>query len=159
MKTLDARAVAVEHVGSTSVPGLAAKPIIDLEIVVASASLVPMAIEGLAKLGYAHRGDLGIEGREAFDSPSGLPAHHLYVCVLDNTALKNHLTIRDYLRRHSAAAEKYGNLKKKLARQFPTDIDRYSAAKTDFLLEVLRQTGLSDRELTANRDANRISKG
>jgi GrpB-like predicted nucleotidyltransferase (UPF0157 family) len=68
-------AVSVEHVGSTAVPGLAAKPIIDMDAVVPSVVHVPKAIERLALLGYAHRGDLGIPGREAFTSPSGKPAH------------------------------------------------------------------------------------
>lgn len=61
-------ALGIEHVGSTSVPGLAAKPIIDMTIVVASRDEVPMAIERLASLGYVHKGNLGIDDREAFDS-------------------------------------------------------------------------------------------
>jgi len=71
-------AVVVEHVGSTSVPGLAAKPIIDIDVVVASAADVPVAIERLAVIGYEHRGNLGVEGREAFGSPLEPPQRHLY---------------------------------------------------------------------------------
>jgi GrpB-like predicted nucleotidyltransferase (UPF0157 family) len=74
-------AVAVEHVGSTSVPGLAAKPVIDISIVVPEKSDVPTGISRLAILGYVHRGDLGIEGREAFANPSGLPMHTQPVLV------------------------------------------------------------------------------
>jgi GrpB-like predicted nucleotidyltransferase (UPF0157 family) len=70
-------ALGVEHVGSTAVPGLAAKPIIDLDVIVATAGQVPLAIERLATLGYVHRGNLGIAGREAFESPRGLAAHTL----------------------------------------------------------------------------------
>jgi GrpB-like predicted nucleotidyltransferase (UPF0157 family) len=66
-------ALSVEHVGSTSVPGLAAKPIIDISIVVPERSDVQTGISRLASLGYVHRGDLGIEGREAFANPDGLP--------------------------------------------------------------------------------------
>jgi GrpB-like predicted nucleotidyltransferase (UPF0157 family) len=73
-------ALAIEHVGSTAVPGLAAKPIIDISIVVPSAREVLLAIERLAALGYRHLGDLGIAGREAFRAPEGLPGHNLYVC-------------------------------------------------------------------------------
>ena len=72
-------ASAVEHVGSTAVPGLAAKPVIDIDVVV-PASLVPDGIARLAKLGYKHRGDLGIPDREAFSTPSGSPRHHIYLC-------------------------------------------------------------------------------
>ena len=65
--------------GSTSVPGLAAKPIIDIDVVVASVDNVPVAVERLESLGYRHEGDLGIQGgREAFRAPKGLPDHHLW---------------------------------------------------------------------------------
>jgi GrpB-like predicted nucleotidyltransferase (UPF0157 family) len=70
----------IEHVGSTSVPGLAAKPIIDMTIVVRRQADVPPAIDRLATLGYRHLGNLDIEDREAFEHPAGLPRHHLYVC-------------------------------------------------------------------------------
>jgi GrpB-like predicted nucleotidyltransferase (UPF0157 family) len=130
-------ALTVEHVGSTAVPGLAAKPIIDIDVVIASLADLSAAIDRLAALGYVHSGDLGIDGREAFESPPG-PAHHLYVCVQGSTALANHLAVRDRLRRNPDKAREYGELKKQLARQFPTDIESYVAGKTDFLLEVLR---------------------
>jgi GrpB-like predicted nucleotidyltransferase (UPF0157 family) len=137
-------AVSVEHVGSTAVPGLAAKPIIDVDVVVASIPDVRPVIARLAMLGYAHCGDLGIAGRDAFRSPPGLPAHHLYVCVRGSAALNNHLTVRDSLRRNSDAAAKYGALKKHLAERSPMDIDGYIAGKTDFLLGVLREAGFAE---------------
>jgi len=68
---------AIEHVGSTSVPGLAAKPIIDLDVLLASASYLPETIRRLATLGYECEGDLGIAGREAFEYAPALFAHHL----------------------------------------------------------------------------------
>jgi GrpB-like predicted nucleotidyltransferase (UPF0157 family) len=148
-------ALSVEHVGSTSVPGLAAKPIIDIDVILPSRAEIPATIERLAALGYVHCGNLGIEDREAFESPAGLPAHHLYACVQDSTALANHLAVRDCLRRNPAAASAYGRLKKQLAEQFPTDIEGYIAGKTDFLLEILRSAGFPDVALLAIRDANR----
>ena len=144
----------VEHVGSTSVPGLAAKPIVDIDVVVPSRAEIPAAIAKLASLGYVHRGDLGIPEREAFDSPAHLPTHNLYVCVQGGAALANHLTIRDHLRRNSNAATAYGQLKKQLADQFSTDMESYGAGKTAFLLEVLKKEGFSDADLRAIRDAN-----
>jgi len=117
-------AIAVEHVGSTSVPGLAAKPVIDITVIVVSDTDVPLAIERLATVGYVHQGDLGVEGREAFASPPMLPAHHLYLCPRQSLALMNHLTLRNYLRTHAEAAREYGDLKKRLASQFRHDIDR-----------------------------------
>jgi GrpB-like predicted nucleotidyltransferase (UPF0157 family) len=155
LRAIGSVAVSVEHVGSTSVPGLAAKPIIDIDVVVASVVDVTLAIGRLAALGYLHRGNLGIEGREALDSPTGLTAHHLYVCVRGSTALENHLTVRDYLRRHSDAVETYGMLKKRLAEQFPEDVDGYTGGKTDFLLGVLREAGFPESVLTSIGDVNR----
>jgi GrpB-like predicted nucleotidyltransferase (UPF0157 family) len=148
--------VAVEHVGSTSVPGVAAKPIIDIDVVVASQADVSVAIERLAVIGYEHHGNLGVEGREAFGSPPELPQRHLYVCVQGGTALQNHLALRDYLRNNSDAAATYGRLKKQLAARFPTDIDRYIDGKTDFILGVLRTMGLTDKQLATIDVINRL---
>jgi GrpB-like predicted nucleotidyltransferase (UPF0157 family) len=144
LQALGSIAVAVEHVGSTAVPGLVAKPIIDIDVVVASSLDAAAAIERLAALGYRHRGNLGIKGREAFDSPRGLPAHHLYVCLQGSSALQNHLIIRDCLRRSCNAAATYGALKKRLAERYPQDIEKYVSGKSEFLLGLLREAGVSD---------------
>lgn len=148
-------ALTVEHVGSTSVPGLAAKPIIDMSVIVPSEREVPLAIAQLAILGYEHLGNLGIEGREAFSRPDGLPAHHLYVCPQDSLAVKNHLAVRDYLREHPQMAQMYGELKKRLAREFPDDIESYVAGKTELILGILREQGLAPEQLVAIEQANR----
>jgi GrpB-like predicted nucleotidyltransferase (UPF0157 family) len=148
-------ALSVEHVGSTSVPGLAAKPMIDIDVVIPSHAEMPATIEKLAALGYVHSGNLGIEDREAFRSPAGLPAHHLYACVQGSAALANHLAVRGCLRRNPAAAAAYGQLKKRLADQFPTDVESYIAGKTDFLLELLRSAGFPEAVLQTIRDVNR----
>ena len=148
-------AVTIEHVGSTSVPGLAAKPIIDMTIVVPSVHEVPLAIERLATLGYEHRGDLGIEGREAFTRPEDLPAHNLYLSAPGSLGLQNQLAVRDYLRAHPPTAHAYGELKKRLAQRFPHDIVSYVDGKTDLLLGILREQGLSPERLAAIEAANR----
>lgn len=148
-------ALSLEHVGSTSVPGLAAKPIIDMSVVLSSEADVPLAIQRLATLGYVHRGNLGIEGREAFQHPEGLPAHHLYVCPKGSLSLQNQLSVRDYLRSHAEVAQLYSELKKRLACEFPHDIDSYVDGKTDFLLGVLREAGLSSDRLQVIEFANR----
>jgi GrpB-like predicted nucleotidyltransferase (UPF0157 family) len=131
-------ALTVEHVGSTAVPGLAAKPIVDVTVVVPAAADVPAAIARLAAIGYVHQGDLGIAEREAFTSPPGSPPHHLYLCPSGSATLANHLGVRDYLRSQPDAALEYAALKQRLAAQFPHDIDRYVAGKTEFLLRILR---------------------
>jgi GrpB-like predicted nucleotidyltransferase (UPF0157 family) len=142
-------ALSVEHVGSTSIPGLAAKPIIDIDAIVPSHADMRATIERLAALGYVHCGNLGIEDREAFENPAGLPAHHLYACVQGSAVLVNHLALRDCLRRDPSAASAYGQLKKQLAEQFPAD------GKTEFLLDLLRSAGVPDTDLLTIRYANR----
>ena len=146
-------ALAMEHVGSTSVPGLAAKPVLDIDIVVNSAQDM-LAIERLAAIGYTHRGNLGIEGREAFHPAVNHPAHNLYVCRQCSAALTDHLTFRDYLRAHPATAQAYADLKRALARQYPDDIDSYATAKTSFVLGVLEQAGIPPTRLDHIRREN-----
>lgn len=147
-------ATAVEHVGSTAVPGLAAKPVIDLDVVVRPDD-VPEAIARLSKMGYAHRGDLGVTGREAFHPPQGTPDHHLYLCPQGSAALANHLAVRDHLRTHPEDARAYGELKRRLAREFPQDGAAYLRGKTSFLLRILASAGFDQTLLDEVSRPNR----
>lgn len=131
--------IVVEHVGSTAVPGLAAKPIIDMDVVVPSAADIPGAIGRLATLGYVHRGDLGIAGREAFTAPAGTPRHDLYVCAIDSEELRRHRLFRGYLLTHPEEARAYGALKTAAARRFGEDRAAYTEAKTRFVEAVLQR--------------------
>ncbi len=136
--------VRIEHVGSTAVPGLLAKPIIDVDVVVATEADVTAAIEVLATLGYEHQGDLDIPGREAFRAPDdGGPTRHLYVVVDGNRSHRDHVDLRDHLRAHPDVAATYGALKAALAARFPTDgpEDRaaYTDAKAEFIQGVLAE--------------------
>ncbi len=144
-------AIAIEHVGSTSVPGLAAKPVIDLDIVIASRAGLPLITPRLANLGYTHRGNLGIDDREAYLAPANQPAHHLYVCTQTSLALQNHIAVRGYLRTHASEAVAYSNLKKQLAERFPRDRERYVDGKTNFIVSILQQCGLSADALDSIR--------
>jgi len=150
-------AMSLEHVGSTSVPGLRAKPAVDACIVVASRRDIPHVVKALSKLGYIHRGDLGVPDREAFERPPSLPKHHLYASHRGSLSLRNHLGLRDYLRAHPEAANEYGDLKESLARRFSEDIDGYIAGKTEFILAILRKIGFTDEELAAIRSINQRS--
>lgn len=149
-------ATGIEHVGSTAVPGLRAKPVIDACIVVESRELVKPAIERVERLGYVHRGTLGVPDREAFGRPDHLPRHHLYLSPSGAMSLKNQIGVRDYLRAHPDVAREYGQLKTDLARRFPDDIDAYIDGKTEFILGILRTIGLSETEISAIRELNRI---
>ena len=141
--------LSVEHVGSTSVPGLAAKPIVDLDAVIETTTALPGMIQRLARLGYLHQGAGDIPGREQFGSSdhgvprdgSGTtwPDHHLYVCAQDAVELKRHLAFRDYLREHHQEAASYASLKRRLAQQYPSDIDSYVEGKTAFIEGVLQR--------------------
>jgi len=137
-------AIAIEHVGSTSIPGLAARPVVDVDVVVAARD-VAKGIERLTALGYEHRGDLGIPLREAFRRPPGSVPHHLYLCPANSPALANHLALRDYLRGNADAARAYGELKRRLAVAHAGNIDAYVEGKTDFIVSILRQVGLWNR--------------
>jgi GrpB-like predicted nucleotidyltransferase (UPF0157 family) len=128
----------VEHVGSTSVPGLAAKPVIDIDVVVPRAEDVPTAVERLRAVGYVYQGDKGITGREAFMWPRGARPHHLYVVVARRQPHADHVQFRDHLRQHPAAAEDYAELKKALAERHRDDPLGYMDAKSDFIAGVLR---------------------
>jgi GrpB-like predicted nucleotidyltransferase (UPF0157 family) len=132
-------AVRIDHVGSTSVPGLAAKPIIDMDIVVVSSDLVRPVIDRLATFGYRWRGDLGVTGREVFspDRAAELPAHHLYLVVEDNKAHLDHWLLRDLLRNDPNARSAYAALKRSNAEIAGDDIDSYLAGKAAFVADLL----------------------
>lgn len=131
-------ALTIEHVGSTAVPGLAAKPIIDIDVLLKSSDDLPLAISALSSIGYQHRGDLGIPGREAFREPAGSLRHHLYVCP-DNREYQRHIAFRDHLRAHPREADAYAALKRELARKFGEDREAYNNAKREFVESILRR--------------------
>ena len=135
-ETLGDMAAAIEHVGSTAVPNLAAKPVIDIDVLLTSETMLPAAIERLASLGYIHRGSLGVPEREAFLAPADGPPHHLYVCPPRSAECRRHLAFRNYLRAHPLDAKIYGDLKRGLATQFREDRPAYVNAKGEFVEEL-----------------------
>lgn len=147
-------ALGLEHVGSTAVPGLAAKPVIDACVVVASRDDVPALVSALTSIGYRHRGNAGIPDREAFRAPVGLPRHHLYASYRDSLSCRNQLGLRDLLRADTALALAYGELKQQLAYQHADNMTRYVSGKTDFILAALERVGFTEDELAAVRAVN-----
>ena len=137
---LDDLIVDIHHVGSTSVVGLAAKPIIDLDIEIESMGVFPGLLTRLERLGYRHKGDYGIQGREVIkrDRADDFMQYHMYVCPSDSRELKRHVAFRDYLRSHPAAVREYGELKRGLAAAHGNDIDAYIDGKTQFIETILR---------------------
>jgi len=138
-KALGPVAAAIEHVGSTAIPGLAAKPIIDIDVLLCSEGDLQHTIERLATLGYEHQGNLGIPGREAFRAPTSEFPHHLYVCSADHREYARHIIFRDHLRSHPEDARAYELLKRSLAERFGIDREAYTLAKTDFIQTILRR--------------------
>ena len=137
-------AIEIEHVGSTSVQGLSAKPIIDIDVVIKDYSGLENAISALGKIGYQHEGNLGIAGREAFkyDGKEHLRKHHLYVCPEDSPELKRHIEFRDYLKTHPDAVREYSRIKEEGAELYPDDIDRYIEHKSTFIEKIYEEIGI-----------------
>jgi len=143
-QALGSLALVIHHVGSTSVPGMAAKPIIDLDVVIADYTVFSAVVEKLASIGYIHEGNLGIPGREAFhyEGKPHLRKHHLYVCPADSPELKRHLTFRDYLRTHPEEAQEYSRVKQEAALLYPQDMDSYIRYKSPCIEKLYIQCGL-----------------
>lgn len=125
----------LHHVGSTSVPGMPAKDIIDIDIECPTGAMKNV-ISRLQNVGYQHEGDKGIQGREAFcplanSIPSRLPAHHLYACETDSRELKKHLAFREYLIAHPNRAEWLAEQKIE-ADKMAKDRDSYIEGKSRF---------------------------
>ncbi|ATL25635.1 GrpB family protein [Streptomyces formicae] len=136
-------AVSIEHVGSTAVPGCAAKPIIDLDIVVSEEAVMPELISLLAGQGYQYEGDLGIDGRAAFQAPPATPGHHLYGVVAGSKPHLDHVLLRDCLRQRPDEVRCYSALKVALAQRCPAGREgraAYSAAKSTLVEELVAKS-------------------
>ena len=134
----------IEHVGSTSVKGMSAKPCIDIDVVIRDYSVFDAVVQKLDAIGYIHEGDLGIQDREAFkyaDKPH-LMTHHLYVCPRDSEELHRHIVFRDFLRENPEALKKYSRVKETAAKLFPDSIDQYIEYKSPCIEELYRECGL-----------------
>ena len=146
--------VAIEHVGSTSVPDLAAKPVIDVDVVV-TRDIVRAAVAAIASAGYEPLGEMGVPDRFAFRSPVGAPRQNIYVTVVGSLALRNHLGLRDTLRACPDLRDEYGAVKLALAAR-TDDIDVYVDGKTDIVLRILQKVGLAQHELDELEGVNRM---
>ena len=137
-------ALAIEHVGSTSVPGLSAKPIIDIDVVIRDYASFGAVVSALKAVGYRHEGDLGIAGREAFgyEGKTHLRKHHLYVCPQDSAELRRHIAFRNYLSIHPEAVREYSRIKEEGAALYPNDIEKYIQHKSPFIEKIYREIGV-----------------
>ncbi len=158
--------VDIQHVGSTALPGMLAKPILDIDIIISEKDLLVPVSYALEHLGYKNRGDQGIPGRFAFrqtaattpDTGNGVmwTEHHLYVCYSDSLALRNHLLFRDTLLSNALLMRQYADLKSDLSAQPGITREIYTQRKTDFIISVLRGGGLDTDELDQIKSENII---
>jgi GrpB-like predicted nucleotidyltransferase (UPF0157 family) len=134
--------IGIEHVGSTSVPGLAAKPVIDIDIVVAAAD-VEVATAALEAIGYEALGEMGVPQRWAFRPPPGAIRTNTYVTVEGCLSLRNHLGVRAVLREDAALRDEYAALKQQLAATLD-DVDTYVLRKSAVVQRILERAGIGD---------------
>lgn len=137
-EALDGLVLDIEHVGSTAVPDLLAKPILDIDVVMQDYSVFPAIVRALEGLGYDHKGDQGIFEREAFRARSSAPNvpraggwmhHHLYVCPRQGRELQRHLRFRDALRSDAGLRQEYAAIKTSIAARAGGDRRRYAEIK------------------------------
>jgi GrpB-like predicted nucleotidyltransferase (UPF0157 family) len=135
---LGAAAVAIEHVGGTAVPGLPAKPVIDLMVGVTDIERAGPAVAGLINLGYEYVPEFESQLPERRYFRRGTPdTHHVHMVPVSSDYWAEHLLFRDWLRTHPQAAEEYGKLKRGLAGRFRLDRDAYRAGKVPFIEAVV----------------------
>ena len=136
--------IGIEHVGSTSVEGLSAKPCIDIDVIIKDYSIFDDVVSKLETIGYIHEGDLGIKDREAFKylNKPHLQQHHLYVCPQYSEELHRHIIFRDFLRANPEVSKRYGAVKEKTAQLFLNDIEKYIEYKSPCIEELYKMCGL-----------------
>jgi GrpB-like predicted nucleotidyltransferase (UPF0157 family) len=132
---LSAERVVIEHIGSTSVPGLAAKPIIDILIAVDELSYLDNVGQSFKALGYEIKGEHGIAGRRYFQKGGNNRSHHIHAFQTGSHALLRHRAFRDYLKAHPEIAKHYANVKHTAAHECDHDNELYIKLKNDFVVE------------------------
>jgi GrpB-like predicted nucleotidyltransferase (UPF0157 family) len=135
---------AIHHIGSTAIPNIYAKPVIDLLIQVRDITEVDKQSSGMKSLGYEVMGEFGIPGRRYFrkDDQKGTRTHQIHIYESGSAQLERHLAFRDYMISHPEEAQRYSELKRQLAAKYPQNIDGYMDGKDDFIKEIDRKAAL-----------------
>ncbi|MEN1969081.1 GrpB family protein [Lentibacillus sp. N15] len=128
--------VDIHHIGSTSIMGLKAKPIIDIMPVVKDINNVALFNDAMKQIGYEVKGENGLPGRRYFQKGGDNRTHHVHIYERDHPDIKRHLAFRDYLRMHPDVAKQYGDLKEALTQRFPHDIASYIKGKEQLVLTI-----------------------
>lgn len=127
----------IVHIGSTSIPGSISKPIIDIDVVARTTEESDNLLRGLESIGYVHRGDLGISGREAFFHPPHLAYHHLYLVQENSGAYRDHVDFKSALIASPQLLAEYNSLKRGLEYLLSSDRAAYTEGKREFIEKVL----------------------
>jgi GrpB-like predicted nucleotidyltransferase (UPF0157 family) len=149
---LSDNSIALHHIGSTAIPNIYAKPIIDILLEVKDIGKLDDRTCQLEALGYEAMGKFGIPGRRYFrkNDGTGRRTHQIHAFEVGSPHLERHLAFRDYLTAHPEEAQKYSELKRELAKQHPNDIIGYMDGKDGFIKE-MEQKALAWRSSLANR--------
>ena len=131
--------IEIHHIGSTAIPGIHAKPVLDMMPVVKEFSRVDRFNPAMEQLGYAAMGENGIPGRRFFKKGGDERTHHVHVFGEGDIEITRHLLFRDYMIAHPDEAGRYGRLKQKLAAAYPHDISRYIEGKDSYIQEIDQQ--------------------
>lgn len=131
-------AISIHHIGSTAIPGIKAKPVIDIMIIAQDIEKVDELNPAMIQLGYNPHGEYGIPGRRYFNKDTeGVRSHHVHSYAPGNPEIEAHLNFRDYLRAHPDEAQAYSQLKETLAAQYRHDSVTYTESKSDFVQRIL----------------------
>lgn len=130
------RLLTVHHIGSTSVPGLSAKPILDILPVVDSLEGIETYNAAMEAIGYEVKGEFGMPGRRYYRKGGDHRTHHVHLYASGNPEITRHVVFRDYLREHPQEVEAYSTIKEQLANHHPEDISAYIAGKDTFVKEM-----------------------
>ncbi len=140
-KALASNLVVIHHIGSTAIPHIYAKPIIDFLIEVKDINLVTEQTPAMVALGYEAMGEYGLVGRRYFrkEDPPGIRTHHVHIYEIYSPEIERHLAFRDYMIAHPEEAQQYSQLKQELAQKYPEDIEGYMDGKDEFVTRIERK--------------------
>jgi GrpB-like predicted nucleotidyltransferase (UPF0157 family) len=155
--SLGENVVAIHHIGSTAIPGIYAKPIIDLLVEVKDIANVDAQTASMQGLGYEAMGEFGIPGRRFFrkDNPFGDRTHHIHTFTAGSAQVERHLAFRDYMIAHPKDAQTYSQLKYNLAQKFPANIEAYMDGKDGFI----RDMDMKAAQWCSSSDFNHFESG
>ena len=144
---LNSNVIAIHHIGSTAIPNIHAKPIIDLLIEVKDINQVDNCNSTIAAKGYGIMGEYGIPGRRYFRKHNsvGIRTYHIHIYEQNSPQIQRHLAFRDYMRTHPKDAQKYSQLKQELAKKYPEDIESYMDGKDKFIKDIDQKASINMR--------------